>query len=174
MTAMCKVQKEYMAFQRYSLAVANFVIPLPASMSFVDGATIPVVFATAAHGLYGNGYLDLAHPSPSADAPTHRDKKLLLWGGSTCVGLCVIQLAARAGYTVVTTASPSNHALVLKYGAAAAFDRSDPDVVAKIHAAFGLEWVGAYLNIVSFPSSLYTMLENYFLLYCIKISFCFL
>jgi NADPH:quinone reductase-like Zn-dependent oxidoreductase len=144
--AVCKVDsKEYMAFQRYSLALSYVVTPLPSSVWFVDGVTIPLCFATAAHGLYGKGNLDLALPSPSAAAPARKGEKLLVWAGSTCVGMFAIQLAARAGYTVVATASPHNHALLLSFGAAAVFDRTDPDVVAMITAEFGKEWVGAYL-----------------------------
>ncbi|KAK9371948.1 chaperonin 10-like protein [Lipomyces chichibuensis] len=47
---------------------------------------------------------------------------ILIYAGSTSVGLFAIQLAKRAGYTVVTTASPHSFDLVKKYGADSAFD----------------------------------------------------
>ena len=61
--------------------------------------------------------------------------QILIWAGSSSVGLDAIHLAKLAGYPVVTTASPHNHALLKSLGADAMFDYKDPDVSEKI-----MEW----------------------------------
>ena len=53
------------------------------------------------------------------------------------VGQFAIQLAALAGYKVVTTASQWNYDLVTSLGASAVFDYKDADVVEKVKAATG-------------------------------------
>ena len=53
------------------------------------------------------------------------------------MGQFAIQLAALAGYKVVTTASQRNYDLVTSLGASAVFDYKDPDVVEKVKAVTG-------------------------------------
>ncbi|UFS59684.1 zinc-binding alcohol dehydrogenase family protein [Subtercola endophyticus] len=60
---------------------------------------------------------------------------VVVWGGSTSVGSNAIQLAAAAGYDVVTTASPHNHDALRRLGAAAVFDYASPTVVRDLIAA---------------------------------------
>jgi NADPH:quinone reductase-like Zn-dependent oxidoreductase len=148
------IEKEYKGFQLYALAPEYTLALLPASVSFDVGAAIPLAFATAAQGVLSPGHLSLARPSTQPD-PTLKDKKVLVWGGSSSVGAFAVQLAVHAGYTVVSTASPHNHDLVRSLGAAGVFDHSGADVVQKIHAEFGKDgWVGAYLYPPSFHSPL--------------------
>lgn len=59
---------------------------------------------------------------------------MLVWAGSTSVGLNAIALAKLAGHPVISTASPRNHELVKSTGAEAVFDYKDPDVADKIKA----------------------------------------
>lgn len=73
--------------------------------------------------------LKLALPSLN---PEPTGKKVLIWGGSSSVGSSAIQLAAAAGYEVLTTASPVNHEYVKNLGASHVFDHRDPHVVEKI------------------------------------------
>lgn len=58
--------------------------------------------------------------------------KLLVWGGSSAVGLYTIKLASLLGYKVVTTSSPHNFDLVKSRGASAVFAHSDADTPQKI------------------------------------------
>jgi len=58
--------------------------------------------------------------------------QLLIWAGSTGVGMYAIKLAALAGYRVVTTCSPHNFDLVRSLGASAVFDYKDPSAPEKI------------------------------------------
>lgn len=58
--------------------------------------------------------------------------KILIWGGSSSVGLFAIALAKLSGQIVVTTASPHNHELLKTRGIDAVFDYKDPEVSVKI------------------------------------------
>ena len=53
-----------------------------------------------------------------------------IFGGSTSVGANAIQLAVAAGYEVISTASPKNHAYVRGLGASEVFDYHSATVVA--------------------------------------------
>ncbi|RUO96425.1 chaperonin 10-like protein [Jimgerdemannia flammicorona] len=55
-----------------------------------------------------------------------------IWGGSSSTGNYAIQLAKLSGYTVITTASPHQHAYLQELGADVVIDRSDPEAVTKI------------------------------------------
>ncbi|KAI1154528.1 hypothetical protein F4825DRAFT_471994 [Nemania diffusa] len=60
---------------------------------------------------------------------------ILIWGGSSAVGVAVIHLAAAAGFSpIYTTASPKNHAALLALGATRCFDYRSPTVVDDIRA----------------------------------------
>lgn len=58
--------------------------------------------------------------------------QVLIWSGSTSVGQWAIQLGRAAGYHVITTASPKNHAILQKMGAAEVYDYRDETVPEKI------------------------------------------
>lgn len=71
-------------------------------------------------------------------------KTVLIWGGSTSVGSCAIQLAVAAGYEVVTTASPRNFDYVRQLGASEVFDYRDAAVVdTLVRCLAGRDVVGA-------------------------------
>lgn len=55
-------------------------------------------------------------------APTKNAEPVLIWGGSTSVGLYALQFLKASGYTPVSVSSPKSYDLVKKYGAAATFD----------------------------------------------------
>ncbi len=120
------------AFQDYVLLREDMTAPLPATLEYGQGAVLPLALSTAACGLFQKDQLALRHPLAGV-APT--GKTLLVWGGSTSVGCNAIQLAVAAGYEVLTTASPRNHAYVRELGATEAFDYRSPTVVPDIVAA---------------------------------------
>ena len=67
---------------------------------------------------------------------TSTSPQVLVWAGSTSVGQWAIQLARAAGYHVITTASPKNHGVLQKMGAAEVYDYRDetvPDKISKEH-----------------------------------------
>jgi NADPH:quinone reductase-like Zn-dependent oxidoreductase len=120
------------AFQSFVVLLAHMTSPLPDELSFEGASVLPLGVSTAACGLFQRDFLALEAPSP-APAPT--GKTLIVWGGSTSVGSNAIQLAAAAGYDVVTTASPRNFDYVKRLGAREVFDYGASSVVADIIGA---------------------------------------
>ena len=130
------------AFQKYVILRQEAVTLLPDSMTFEQAAVLPLAIATAACGLFLADQLGLQPPTVQQAVST--GKTVLIWGGSTSVGSCAIQLAAAAGYEVVTTASPKNFEYVRQLGAGEVFDYSDASVVATMVKYLGSrEMVGA-------------------------------
>jgi len=78
--------------------------PIPEDMSFEDGACIPIPFGTADDSLFEFGRLQAG-------------ESVLIHAGASGTGLAGIQLAKRAGATVIATASSSDRLDRLKdYG----------------------------------------------------------
>lgn len=118
------------AFQKYVILRQEAATAIPDSISFEQAAVLPLAVATAACGLFLEDQLGLRTPSVEGSETT--GKTVLIWGGSTSVGSAAIQLAAAAGYDVVTTASPRNFDYVRGLGASQVFDYNDEKVVAKL------------------------------------------
>jgi len=103
---------------------------------------LPLGISTAAAGLYQKGFLALPFPTQKPDA---LDRTVLIWGGSSSVGSCAIQLAVASGVGVVVTASPKNFEYCKNLGARQCFDYHDDDVEDQIVKALeGRVVVGAY------------------------------
>lgn len=94
-----------------------------------EAAGLTITTRTAIVGLYS--HLDLPFPwAPGTPGA------ILIWGGASSVGSAAIQLAKASGcYPIYTTASPKNHAMLLKIGATQCFDYKDPAVLGHIQAA---------------------------------------
>jgi NADPH:quinone reductase-like Zn-dependent oxidoreductase len=116
-------------FQLYSATTEKLVAKLPSGVSYADGAVLPLGLTTAAAGLFQESTLGL--PFPQLE-PKPNGKTLLIWGGSSSVGGCAIQLAKAAGFEVATTASSRNHDYCKELGATYVFDQSDPNVVDEV------------------------------------------
>jgi NADPH:quinone reductase-like Zn-dependent oxidoreductase len=133
-------------FQKYVLLPEIAVTPLPDNVSFEAGAVLPLACATAAAGLFVPGTVGLS-TAKLGDAnaqPPAPGSAILIWGGSSSVGCCAIQMAKAAGYEVLTTASKRNHDLCTSIGAEQAFDHSAPDVESSIASALkGKTVIGA-------------------------------
>ena len=113
-------------FQEYTVIRDNMTSPIPQFMSYETACVLPLALSTAACALFMEDSLALPFPTIN---PTASGKTLLVWGGSTSVGCNAIQLAKAAGYQVITTGSPKNHAYLKTLGAAEVFDyRSTTDV----------------------------------------------
>lgn len=129
-------------FQLYPKTNQAFVAKLPDSVSFVEGAVLPLALSTAAAGLFQKEYLALPHPAKDAQ---RTGDVLLIWGGSSSVGSTAIQLASAAGVEVATTASPRNNDYVKSLGATHVFDHSSSSVVEDIVKALqGKKFLGVY------------------------------
>ncbi len=120
------------AFQAYVVVLGHMAAPIPDAVTFEQAAVLPLAVSTAACGLFQRDHLALDHPSVP---PRPTGKALVIWGGSTSVGSCAIQLALAAGYEVFTTASPKNFDYVRRLGASQVFDYNSRGVVADMIAA---------------------------------------
>lgn len=130
------------AFQERVIVDEALSSPIPDALQFEQAAVLPLGLSTAASGLFQADFLALEPPAAAGAAPTGRS--VLVWGASTSVGSNAVQLAAHAGYDVVATASPHNHAYVALLGARAVVDYRSPNVVADLAAALkGRELAGA-------------------------------
>lgn len=115
------------AFQKYVVVSQEAVAKLPAHIPFERGVVLPLGISTAAAGLFQKGYLGLKAPKIKP-RPVDHERVLVIWGGSSSVGSCAIQLAKQSGLEIFTTASRSNFDYVKKLGAAKVFDYHDGDV----------------------------------------------
>ncbi|KAH7390198.1 zinc-binding oxidoreductase-like protein CipB [Cadophora sp. MPI-SDFR-AT-0126] len=107
----------YSAFQEYTIIPANALALLPASISFEQGAVLPLA----------EDHLNIPLPSDSS------------------VGTASIQLAKASGFEVISTASAHNHQLVKSLGASEIFDHGGKSVVDDIVIALrGKRVVGAF------------------------------
>ena len=124
------------AFQAYTILNTNMVSEIPDDLPYENAAVVPLGLSTAAAGLFQDDLLNLQLPTEPAPPAGSTGQTVLIWGGASSVGCNAIQLAVAAGYSVITTASPKNFALVKQLGASAVFDYNSPTVVDDIVAAF--------------------------------------
>ena len=130
------------AFQHYVILREDAATAIPGFMQFEQASVLPLAIATAACGLFLKDQLHLRPPVLGGQALL--GKTVLIWGGSTSIGSCAIQLAVAAGYAVVTTASPKNFGYVQQLGAELVFDYNEPNVVTSVvNALREREVVGA-------------------------------
>lgn len=122
---------KYGAHQSYLVVPDDMAFRVPQNLPESHAAALAVVVMTAA---------DVLHNLFQFPLPTDTTKEflapILIWGGSSAVGLSAIQLARASGCrNIFTTASPSRHELLKRLGATETFDYSSPNVVAEIASA---------------------------------------
>ena len=118
---------EHGAFQQYPILFENACVKLPASISFEQGAVLPLAVATSGGAIF----ISLEIPRP----PTKQHGGFLIWGGSSSVGTAAIQMAAWLGFKVFATCSSRHHGYVKSLGATEVFDYNDSNVVKDITSA---------------------------------------
>ncbi|KAL8758515.1 MAG: hypothetical protein Q9199_001427 [Rusavskia elegans] len=96
------------------------------SMSFKEGAILPMAIATAGVGIF----LDLGIPRPTGTEK--QSGGFLVWGASSSIGSAAVQIARSLGYAVYAVASPGHHSKTREYGASHVFDYNDSNVLANI------------------------------------------
>ncbi|KAM0799792.1 chaperonin 10-like protein [Usnea florida] len=152
---------KYAGFQQYVVLKMPAIAKIPLTLAWTDAVVLPLGINTAASCLFQPVTLALDMPTPTSHPSTnnHNNEILLIWGASSSVGSCGVQLATAAGYTVWGIASAKNHPLVHSLGAAKTFDHNDPDVVNSIVTALNTTedgnntvLVGAYDAISTDPS----------------------
>jgi NADPH:quinone reductase len=113
------------AYAEYALALESQVHPLPANVTFSQGAGVWVPYATAYHALY--------HV-----AQAHASETVLIHGASGGVGIAGTQLARALGLTIFGTASSQKGLdLAKREGAHQVFDHSKPGYLDEIMKAAG-------------------------------------
>ena len=90
---------------------AGLLAPIPDGLGLAEAATLPLAGLTAAQLIHTVG------PDPGAT--------LLVNGATGAVGRLVVQLATRAGITVIAVAGPADRELVTALGATHIVDRGD-------------------------------------------------
>ena len=128
-------------FQKYAVVPKPYFGKIPASVLFEHAVVLPLGMVTAARGLFEKDQLAMALP-PSSEG---KGKSLLVWGGSSSVGINTTQLAAAAGYEVVAVASRHNFELCKSVGASLIFDYKDVNFIDEAAAALkGKDLVGCF------------------------------
>jgi NADPH:quinone reductase len=98
------------AYAEYALALEWQVHPLPAKISFSQGAGVWVPYGTAYHALYHS-------------AKAHASESVLVHGASGGVGIAGVQIARSMGLTVLGTAgTPTGLEIAKREGAHQVFD----------------------------------------------------
>ena len=82
---------------------ASDSVPLPESVSFAQGAAVPVNYATAWAGLHGYGSLQAG-------------ERVLIHAAAGGVGIAAVQFAKAAGAEIHGTASPGKHQKLTELG----------------------------------------------------------
>jgi NADPH:quinone reductase-like Zn-dependent oxidoreductase len=116
---------------------ATETFPLPANLSFVQGAAVPVPFYTA--------YVALHHK-----AQLHEGETVLVSAGGGGVGVAAIQLAKTAGARVITTVGSQEKALRTKeLGADVALNYKEQDFASEVQRLTGGKGVDVIIENVA-------------------------
>ncbi|KAJ4213693.1 hypothetical protein NW759_010689 [Fusarium solani] len=116
------------AYSEYTLADEKICFRVPEKTPLEQAATVPLAATTAWLALFRSQSLAI-------DRTAGSDVQLLIWAGSTSVGLYAVQIAALFGFQVATVCSPRHFPLLHSHGAKYIFDYKDPDVIQKIRKA---------------------------------------
>ncbi|KAJ3209327.1 hypothetical protein HDU67_006267 [Dinochytrium kinnereticum] len=117
--------KEVISFTRFKgyadtvIAKIDYVIEKPAGLSFVDAASIPVVYLTAWMLIVHSGGL-------------RKNQTLLIQNAGGGVGLAAIDIAKHIGAKTIGTASAKKHAFLKERGLDHAIDYRNEDFVAEV------------------------------------------
>lgn len=125
------------AYAELSLCTEAQVHPLPASVSFAQGAAMNVPYATAYHALFQRAHGDAG-------------ESVLVHGASGGVGIAAVQLARARGMTVFGTAgTDAGRRLVHEQGAHHALDHTAPDYVDELLRLTGGKGVDVVLEMLA-------------------------
>lgn len=115
------------SFAQFVKAQATLVWNVPESVSWEEAAASGgIAPLTAVQALY------LRHKFNEPSNPTKDDTPVLVWGGTSSVGLYAVQLLKLSGYTVLATSSEKNFELLKSFGVTSTYDYNDAEVSKKI------------------------------------------
>lgn len=120
--------KGHGAYAEYTLANEYISFQVPDSISPAAAATLPLACCTSWLALFSKDCLAI-------NRTNGKQTSVLVWGGSSSVGLYAIQIARLHNFNIVTVCSPKHHEYVKSLGADLVFDYKSGDVVNKIRKA---------------------------------------
>ncbi|KAG4434408.1 hypothetical protein IFR05_010104 [Cadophora sp. M221] len=129
------ITNEHGAFAEYVKAEEDLVWRVPDGVSDEAASTYGVPAVTAMQALNKHLGVPWAEEVEKINK-VEKSSPIFIYSGSTAVGLFAIQIAKKAGFTVVTTASPRSFDLVKNYGADHVFDYHSSSSVNDIRKAF--------------------------------------
>jgi NADPH:quinone reductase-like Zn-dependent oxidoreductase len=113
---------QYGAYQRYVVVADKMISRVPDGIDEIVPASL-MMNLTCVVGLF-TGRLGLDRPRLDGPKPAAKNKKVLVYGGSSSFGGLSNQYLSQAGYTTVTTSSPRNRSFVDKLGAGVVVDHT--------------------------------------------------
>lgn len=139
-------------FQLYVAMSERGVTKLPDSISYAQGSVLPLGISTAMDALFQKHTLAL--DLPRIDSKPNSKGVVLVWGASSSVGCCAVQMIKAAGYDVAAVASSRNHDFCKDLGASYVFDYTKDTVVDEIVEALkGKEVAGAFAAMAQAPET---------------------
>ena len=109
---------------------------VPTGCKLQEAVTVPDNFVTAFHTVTKDLELSLPWPRQPDFSPQHADAPILVWGGSSSVGIFLLQVLHFYGYqNLIAVASRSHHGYLSSLGAKVVVDYHDSDVTEQILAA---------------------------------------
>ncbi|KAJ5662894.1 hypothetical protein N7507_003625 [Penicillium longicatenatum] len=122
------------SFAEYLKVDGDLAWKVPDEMTLGEATTFGVPAATAMLSL---AYLDITWADIESERSIQSDHPtIFIYSGGSNVGLFAIQLAKRAGYKVVATASPRSFDLAKRYGADAVYDYRTSTSIDEIKKAY--------------------------------------
>lgn len=115
-------------FANYIAVKGDLQIHTPDNITDEEAATLGIAITTIGQGLYQS--LKLSLPTN----PIKEATPILIYGGSTAMGVTAIQFAKLSGYTVIATSSPHNFDYLKELGADHVFNYKSPTVSEDIRA----------------------------------------
>ncbi|KAJ5920003.1 hypothetical protein N7516_010861 [Penicillium verrucosum] len=119
------------AYCDYIRTEPDLIFHVPKGMDLVNA---PSLSGTAIATLGVALFWSLQLPG-EIHTPASKPEDVLVYGGSSTIGLLAIQMVKLCGHRVITTCSPHNHDLVKSYGADLVFDYNSPTCAEDIRAA---------------------------------------
>ncbi|KAF2144824.1 uncharacterized protein K452DRAFT_266968 [Aplosporella prunicola CBS 121167] len=118
--------KDIGGYSQYSIVDERISFKIPKGITSEQASTVPLAATTAWLSFFSKQCLNI--PRDGAE------RSVLIWGGSSSVGLYAIQEAVQQGLKVITTCSPKHFDWLKKLGAHHVFDYRSEDVVEQIKA----------------------------------------
>ena len=114
------------SFQLYCRVNDDFAAKIPDNITTTEACVLPLCLCTAAASVLFKQNLALPYPELN---PKPTGTVVLIWGASSSVGSCAVQLALAGGCEVASTSSAQNMKYCSDLGAAYTFDYKSPTIV---------------------------------------------